>query len=503
MATANKIHPLAQAPAKAPVPPHGFRGHGHGPRTGDEQPNSIWIEQGKFGRMFALAPLNASVDDLTKLGQAMVKAQPDNNPDVVAGFTYFGQFVDHDLTFDTTAFSEVVVDPLAVQNFRTPKLDLDSIYGQGPVAQPYLYQREDPNKLLIGKTSSTPGKGDPTVQVSLPNDLPRATTGFALVGDARNDENLVVAQLHLAIMKFHNKVVDHVVASGTVKHSIFEDARELTMWHYQWIVLHEFLELVLDKGELQDVLTSGRKFYKFGNEPGSQSEEPYIPIEFSVAAYRFGHTMVREVYNYNRVFKQGGVTPATLALLFKFTGLSGDVAPIPSDWIADWRRFFDISNTDGVGPNPSLKMDPFLTPQLHNLPGNAGSLAVRNLLRGHRMQLPSGQTVANRMGIPALTPAQIGAGPDGQVAHQLGFDQQAPLWYYILKEAEVQQAGKRLGQVGSRIVAEVFVGMLEGDPLSFLSFNPTWTPTLGPTPGKFKMADLLNFVGEVNPVGGA
>ncbi|MGI2908207.1 peroxidase family protein [Tolypothrix sp. VBCCA 56010] len=489
------------------------RRHGFPPRTGENQPLGEFTETGKFGRMFPKLPsFTPSIASLTELGDAMNDPSP-NTPDgdnlnVPAGFTYLGQFVDHDITLDTTALQETLVDPLAVQNFRTPRLDLDSLYGSGPDVQPYLYQLDDPDLFLIGTTNEKPGAGDPSVPTKLPNDLPRAQSTLGLLGDSRNDENLIVAQLHLAFLKFHNKIVAGI-RDGSIKpknstdKSVFIQARELVIWHYQWIVLYDFLTRILDKNQLEAVLTKGRRFYKF-------KEEPFIPVEFSVAAYRLGHSMVRAVYDYNRVFSNPPVPPrpaGTLELLFLFTAKSGkfgDFAniPIPSDWIIDWRRFFQIDPNVQVGF--SRKLDPFLVDPLKNLPNVPlpNSLAVRNLLRGRSLGLPSGQSVARFMKLQPLTKAEISTGADGAVAVKHNFHIESPLWYYILKEAQVQGQGKRLGQVGSRILAEVFIGLLEADSSSFLVRCPDWKPILpAQNPGTFTMVDLLKFVGELNPIG--
>lgn len=498
---------MLQASDKS-VAPH-QRHHGFGRRNGEELATGALVKAGKFGRMFGkLDPLRVTDEQLTALGAAMFKASPDENPGVPAGFTYFGQFIDHDITLDTTGLGEVVSDPGAVQNFRTPMLDLDCLYGSGPVAHPFLYRREDPDLFLIGHTNVTPGKRDPKVKASLPFDLPRAPHGLALIGDPRNDENLVVAQLHLALLKFHNKIVAMLRADGPPKLSIFEDARQLVQWHYQWVVLHDFLGRILNAAVLKDVVDNGRKFYRF--EEQSEFGEPYMPAEFSVAAYRLGHSMVRDLYDYNSIFNPVH-TPgtATLEQLFIFSGLSHsipspagfpfvDSIPIPSDWIIDWRRFFELG---GQNLNHSLKLDPFLATTLSNLPGvpQPNSLATRNLLRSKKMGLPSGQDVARAMNLEPLSETQITSGPDGAVLRAQELHEKTPLWYYILKEAEAQEGGLCLGQVGSRIVAEVFVGMLEGDPASYLSRDKNWKPTLGKG-GSFTMADLLSFVGDLSPV---
>jgi hypothetical protein len=482
------------------------RSHGQGRRNGDDQPTGVAVKQGKFGRMFpGLPPLRSTDEAMTALATTMIAAEPRDNEHIPAGFTYLGQFVDHDITLDTTGLGEQIVDPTAVLNFRTPKLDLDCLYGRGPVADPQLYQRLDPALFELGTTNQQTPRGDPKVKPGLPFDLPRGPQGLAIIGDPRNDENLIVAQTHLAMLRFHNAVVRRVRADGNIVRSDFEDARQLVQWHYQWMVLHDLVARLVGERVLGDVLRNGRKHYRF--EEQSEYGEPYMPLEFSVAAYRLGHSMVREVYDYNRVFRPGGVTPATLDLLFRFSGLSNpekdpqrfaNAIPIPSDWIIDWNRFYEIGGNKPA--NASLRLDPFLTPRLHDLNNSdPPSLAVRNLRRGLKMGLPSAQDVAAAMGEPFLSERDLTDGDDGKKLKELGLHLKTPLWYYILKEADKTQDGQRLGPVGARIVAEVFVGMLEGDCNSFLARNRHWKPTFG-RDDDFRMADLLTFAGDLSPV---
>jgi hypothetical protein len=517
--------------------------HGVATRLRDTYPHGQFVPSGKFGRLFPrLEPFLPPDEALCELGEAMRDPDPSSpegdNPKVPAGYTYLGQFIAHDMTFDPTSLQETLIDPLALRNFRTPSLDLDSIYGAGPVGQPYLFvQKRVPARLarnlswidttgtqpgdgdssvlvrnwfLIGRTSAQPGDGDPTVPPRLPYDLPRGPNGLALIGDPRNDENLIVAQMHLAFLHFHNKVFVRLsqrdiepMPRESLSRLLFERARELVVWHYQWIVLHDFLPLILDPIQLRIVLRGGRRFY-------CPQGEPFIPVEFSAAAYRFGHSMVREEYDYNRVFtfRRGDKRRASLERLFHFTGSSGNSrsVPIPSDWIIDWRRFFSVGQGAQVGF--SRQINPSLALQRHDLPEllESKSLAARDLLRGKRLGLPSGQSVARVLRLSALTPEEISQSPgrDGQVAKKYGFDVETPLWYYILKEAQVRRRGQRLGPVGSRIVAEVFVGLLELDSGSYLARKPQWTPTLHPQrKPHFTMADLLAFLGEreLNPIG--
>ncbi|ADO67855.1 peroxidase family protein [Stigmatella aurantiaca] len=488
--------------------------HGFLPRNGEGTPLGQYVPSGKFGRLFpSLQPLLPPIAALEELGAAMRDSAPGalrgDNENIPAGFTYLGQFIDHDITFDTTPIQEVLVDPLALHNFRTPALDLDCVYGRGPDDQPYLYRLPPDDALfVIGHTSSATPAGDPKVKTSLPFDLPRGEQGLAIIGDPRNDENLIVAQVHLALMRFHNKVVEGLRA-GTVapppsatQATVFEQARKLVIWHYQWIVLNDFLRRVTDKDVLDGVRTKGRSFYL-------PLTDAFIPVEFSAAAYRLGHSMVREAYDYNDVFTFRNtprkVVPASLDLLFRFSGRSGTSVPIPSDWIIDFQRFFQLSPGNGSGPGLSRRLDPFLVPTLADIPNHGVrpgiNLAVANLKRGRSLGLPSGQNVARRMRIEPLKPSQIAQGPDGEVAAKHNLHGETPLWYYILKEAEQRGGGKRLGPVGSRILSEVFVGLLEQDASSFLASNPQWTPTLpSARPGDFTMADLLTFAGDLAPI---
>jgi len=466
-------------------------------------------DPGLFGRMFPkLKPLKIDDAELLELAKAMKDDPADgpsgDNHNVPAGFTYLGQFVDHDITLDTTPLDQQHVDPLGVENFRSPKLDLDSVYGQGPGVSPHLYARKRAGgsfpltaKLLIGKTEPT-GDDGKTNKV-LPNDLPRNAHGRALIGDERNDENLLVAQTHLAFLKFHNAVVDHLVKGGAEESSVFEEAKRVTTWHYQWLVLYDFVERITEPGLIDRIRHEGRKYYRF-------KTTPYMPVEFSAAVYRLGHSMVRESYRHNKHFD-----PTGFGLLFLFTGKSGDIAgdlggfpTLPSNWVINWHNFHETKkNSKPV--NASRKLDPLIAPELHTLPGEQGSfanLAFRNLKRGVNLGLPSGQDVAKAMRVSVLSADEMASGNDGKVAKKHGMHKKTPLWYYILKEAQIKGDGDRLGPVGCRIIAEVFLGIVHGDQNSFLWQRSNWSPELpSAKPGKFTMADMINFIGDQNPLG--
>jgi hypothetical protein len=197
-----------------------------------------------FRRLPPFAPADKDLEQLARTmieekeedpvpGQPPPPADAGDNADIPSGFTYFGQFVDHDLTFDPNSKLQRDNDPDALRNFRTPRFDLDSVYADGPADNPFLYA-DDGSHLLIGKVNG----GE--------DDLPRNAQGRALIGDPRNDENLIVSQIHLAFLKFHNKVLDQV-------HD-FDEARRVVRWHYQWIVIHDFLEGIVCKDVVDDIL---------------------------------------------------------------------------------------------------------------------------------------------------------------------------------------------------------------------------------------------------------
>ena len=430
---------------------------------------------GSFGRLFpSLPPWHPeNVPDsqldahfLSFAGSAMVENQDAAGDSVIpAGYTYFGQFVDHDLTLDITPLSQSDVDPERLHNFRTPRLDLDCVYGRGPGDQPYLYELDEggfTGKLLKG--IDIPGTSV--------HDLPRNSQGRALIGDMRNDENAIVAQVQLAFLLAHNTLVDRAKDSNGVDgQAAFDLARRTLCWLYQWIVWNDFLHRVT-AGSVHGIALSKKKTLNVEWSLGLKDIfhwkiQPFIPVEFSVAAYRFGHSLVRNDYETNAT--NGPNTPIPL-----FADDDNDLEGfrvLEKKRVVQWDRFLEMKTSQKPFPQRARKIDRKLSRALENLPEGGGDsndiqgvLAARNLVRGVRMRLPSGPDVARRLGV---TPLQLQPG-----------EPQA-LWYYILKEAE-EGAGKGLGQVGSRIVCAVFAGILKGDPLSWMNLEPKWTPDSDP-----------------------
>jgi Animal haem peroxidase len=420
-----------------------------------------------------------------------------SNLRIPAGFTYLGQFIDHDITFDPTSKLDRVVDPEAVVNFRTPRLDLDSLYGSGPVVQPYLYDWSKDSKpagarLLVGHNAAD---ADGTFE-----DLPRNDQGRALIGDFRNDENVIVSQLHLLFIRFHNAVVERVVDDKLkTRDEVLDEAQRIVRWHYQWIVVHEFLPLVVGEMMARDVLPPPakgakqevrRKFFRW-------RDDPFIPVEFSGAAYRFGHSMVRADYGLKRIPASFAVTKVAGRTLRLIPDLGG-FDFLPQRLVIDWERFFKLHGA-GHPPQPSEQIDTTIVKPLFGLedqdPGQQ-ELPRRNLQRGRTLGLPSGQDVACVMHEKPLTEDELELGNLPKSWAEL--KRSAPLWFYILCETcratdakGRLKPGTHLGPVGGRIVAEVLASLLEGDRSSYLHRDPPWEPRELETDGDFTMADLV------------
>jgi hypothetical protein len=470
--------------------------HGQSSASNIVAPRSPFYH-GPFGRMFrTLPPFDPPGDieaekeqNLIELAARMVESEAEtedgslDNSTIPAGYTYFGQFVDHDLTFDPVSSLQRQNDPDKLRNFRTPRFDLDSLYGNGPKDSPFLYDKnENEGVLLVGKGA------DPNEE-----DLPRNAQETAMLGDPRNDENIIVSQLQLVFIKFHNRVMKDITNND------FAEAQRIVRWSYQWVVIHDFLKRIVGEETLNQVLpqpyTDPSKpnllFYHWRNQP-------FMPVEFSVAAYRLGHSMVRSTYvlsdKLRRIREQFGFG-STIPIFLPPAENPGPLDDLrgfrilPRGWTIQWDRFLEIQNNDGsiVPPQQSRRIDSKLAFRLSQIPagpGGSNPLAALNLRRGWKMGLPSGQDVSRRMGITPIY------NPDGH----------DPLWAYILNEAEQPQFcgggdGERLGVVGGRIVAEVFLGLLAGDPLSYLNIDPSWRPTFAQQGSNFELRDIVVFAG--------
>jgi hypothetical protein len=471
----------------------------------------------KFGRMFPELrtkkvgdkPDEKVVAELLLLAQKMKETEDEvgTDSDVPAGYTYLGQFIAHEITFDKTE------EPLEGESpgYRSPQIDLDSLYGRGPVGEHRRFYQDDA-RLKVGETIA-----GPNLRKTFYNDLPRVgfggeKIGQALIADPRNDENLAIAQTHLAFIKFHNKLVDAAYFAGAK--DVFETAKRETVHHFQWIILKDFLPKLLYKEgkELECLKTGEPTVFKPDHEYGV-----VMPLEFSVAAFRFGHSMVRKHYEWNYFQQSKYDSVANIKNLFRFTRFSGDLNHKPrleSEWIIDWRRFFDFPREiypDKRPFNKARRIDPYFSLRIEDIPGyphvtknpTHQSIVARNLLRGYACGLPTGEEVARCIKVDKpLTEAQIGI----DTPHLKG---RTPLWYYILKEAEHNDG--KLGPVASFIIAETLVGLIKASQYSILSDKnrDKWKPKYGPRADDgipadervFEMTDLLNFAEVVDPVG--
>jgi len=396
------------------------------------------LAEGRFGTMFKRLPAFAPPDDLLDgLARTMVEDQtiPDDqnlntSPRLLAGFTFIGQFIDHDITFDNTPLDLQLADPDARVNFRTPRYDLDSVYGRGPGSEPQFYDPADPDKLRVASN------------VNGVEDMPRDAAGQAIIPEHRNDENLIVVQLHKAVATFHNRLVDYARSQGVRREWVFETARRLTRWHYQWAVIHDFLprfvgdELVGTNGAVYKEVAGKPPvitltYYK----PTNKSGRPFMPIEFAVAAYRFGHSIIRPFYVINdSTSRRGGVPVFGPDGGFNLNG--GRPIPFAPDpdptldvnLVVEWKNILPVDPS--FPARKPRKIDTRLSLPLTNLPGTVVPppdptvhLAVRNTLRGKRVGLPSGQQVAKAMRVNALSNATLGLSTDSR------WGGEAPLWY--------------------------------------------------------------------------
>jgi hypothetical protein len=398
-----------------------------------------------------------------------------SNTQSEAGTTFFAQFVAHDLTFDATSTLGHPTNVERAMNARTPAFDLELLYGGGSALAPHLYEPGNPAKLRL----ESGGRYE---------DVPRMDNGRALIADPRNDQTAILCGLHCAFIQFHNNAVDRL-GDGLPAQQAFERARRETLWHYQWLVMNDFLPHVIESDVLDDVMRNGPRFYP-------TRTRPFVPVEFAAAAFRFGHSMVRPSYRLNFTGDDG---KPFFAMTFD-PGENGKDEPgdlrggvRSARRFVDWQSFFDFGDKE-LGP--SKRIDSRISTPLFHLPLGAipthdkpTSLIQRDLLRHLTWELPSGQAVAAAMGAQTLERNDL----KELVPFRMGLERSTPLWYYVLKEAELIQGGRRLGPVGSRIVAETIAGLMQADPDSYVRAEPRWRPTVG---GKgFAMADFLSLAG--------
>lgn len=519
-----------------------------------------------FGYYFPDAPdaSDAGVDAAALDALAVAMAEPagaaaGDNSNLPPIITYLGQFIDHDVTAGTDADFGVAsilgatITPAsraavvaAGENLRHGSLNLDSLYGDLRVQTPFgkklqglLRFPRDRRMMWIARPSPVPGNtplpadgaGDilrlgrlmsgtsPLVtpgelQALLPGEREHFLDGDgnpkihrAIIGDSRNDENLIVAQLHLAFLRFHNRLAvtceDGPALEGGPE-GVFRWAQRQARLHYQWLVVNEYLPAICDPVVLDQVVAGEAPLYRAFRRAANVPADIFpLPIEFSAAAFRFGHSMVRAAYDHNRFFGEGNVPNhvldvAPFELLFTFTGNgrppmgSTGTTKLPSNWVIEWDRFV-FPPDDPASLRAARKIDTRLAPPLLDMrhidhavdPALFQHLARRNLRRGLALNLPAAQdciSILNRDFGAAILPltddehrsSETGvATPEAMIAR-------TPLWFYVLKEAEVRGGGNRLGPLGSHLVAQTLVGLIVEDADSYWHApavnGPKWQP---------------------------
>ena len=413
--------------------------------------------QARYGRMFDLPGLEADEALLHRIGAAGGFCDGGDGKDdarVEAGWPFFGQYVAHDLTADRSPLRRHA-DVASLRNMRSPRANLEALYGGGPAASPYLFQREDPAKLLENG-----------------GDVPRNHEGIALIGDPRNDVHVFMSQMQVAFIAAHNRLVDRLRADGADDAYLFDEARRSLTWHYQWLIVNDLLPSLVGPELVAEVQQDGPRHYR-------PNGDPFIPLEFADAAYRYGHSQIRQLY----LIQENG-PPRPL-----FPDLIG-MGPI-GDRRVDWALLFDVPGhppaqrakpIDGQLPRSLIELPAAITGAVEDEAYR--SLATRDLERGQATALPSGESVARYLGADVLSDEEIGLEPHG-------WQGETPLWLYVLRESAVREAGDRLGEVGGRIVAEVLLGIVSADPESFLALDPDWTPTLPCHGERFRLRDIL------------
>jgi hypothetical protein len=488
----------------------------------------------KFRRLYPNLPAGdylpaglGTIEALKTLGLAMAADPGTADTAIPAAFTYFGQFIDHDITvtspvaghegrLDLTGNVTPLTDAeiaMVVVNGRQPTLDLDSVYTGDPIPP-----RLSDGRMQVGHVSGVGPRvalapGSAAFKDSA-NDLPRLplileptpdkekADRAALIGDARNDENVIVAQLHVALLRAHNALVAELGDA--------DKAQSALRRMYQGAVLRDFLPRVCDPAIVAAIAGGDRRL-------PLTPDALFMPLEFAVAAYRFGHSMVRGGYRHNDVLP--GLPFNTF---FMFTALSGSLVfqpseqpdplteppSLPQNWVIQWEWW--IGRTQPI--NVARAIDPQITPALGRLPGFDGSvpgepgqpsipalmasLAKRNLLRGYLFNLPTGQAVAREVGETVLSPAELVSGATSDALKAAlsdpAFANGTPLWYYILAEAQITRRGQSLGPTGSRLVAETLFTLADATPDSITTRAPAQDEEAG-----FSLEEILKLSGNL------
>ena len=450
-------------------------------------------------------------------GQVYESGTPAVSASVPAVFTFVGQFIDHDLTMNAVDLFTDQTGP--VRNGASPRIDLDSVYGprttgtgvvtiptgDGATTGDLIFHHD--GTFRMHHVDGTTGFDLNRTEMSLPaGPVPHRPPAFtAHIFDGRNDENQLILQIHILLERVHNKLVESnaLNTAGESKAEVIAAVRTEVVANWQTVVLQDYLPRVIEAGTLTDVLSQIRQV-NFGNlkhkpllDLASGALVVQLPHEWTIG-FRFGHSQLRPRYHLN------GGDGASVALFDNLTAnpgsddLRGSVQ-LPAAHVIDWAEFYpDVPDDVLDDDRKSLRIDGKVTPPVFNLPESAipdtmktvGNLPQRNLIRGRSIGVVSGEELydfydstdggpAVPLTGPKLTPSDVA--PDPLVHHLFTHDLDAdgqpvfktPLWYYIVKEAELQGGFRTLGALGSRLVAEVVAGGIFYDTES-VYFNPQY-----------------------------
>ncbi len=388
----------------------------------------------------------------------------ENRRSMPAGYLYLKIFIEHDLTFFAYSNHSTGSPFNSLLKGFSPELNLRSIYGRNPSGQPYLYDWEDPTKFLLTTNEKT-GR----------TKLPVNDQNVPVIADRRNNTHPVLYDLHVLFCTFHNHVVDYLRAKG-LKNGVFEEAQKLVQWHYQWMILYDFLPRLCST-------SVSKQLNHFDPDPHQVDKQHTLSAEFLLAAFRFDgplhesmqHLRSQENPNQEQDEENEGIT--------------------------DWHNYFPLAEQNSLYAGPIQACWPHQhdTLPLFPLPGITDGTEENELLYlGEQYGLPSGEALAKIYGIEPLSKNQLGT---IELLKEVNADSdfyeisnlETPLWYYLLKEADIHENGQRLGETGSRVIIETFQSVLGNDPTSFFLLQPKWKPYFGTTSTSFTMSDLIHF----------
>lgn len=457
-----------------------------------------------------------------KDSDAKRKAREPRSKAMPSGYVYLGQFIAHDLVREIYPLGGRKLNTRPATNTRAPRLDLDHLYGDA-AEKGFLF--DDAGHFCLGRTVGSPFERS-TGEAAY-DDLPRDLDGTPKVADPRSDENLLIAQMHVLWSKLHNCLLDlsseiPELASDIPGENLLEQARNLVVWHYQWIVWYDFLPHVVMLDVLKDIRQNGPRLFARRHTPGNPITA--LPAEFTMAAFRFGHSMVQESYRIH--------SGRFLAIkdILKTTKLGGGISNrLPASHVIDWRFFF---GRDSALINRGQNIDTFITEALYKLGGTdaraflaiAGSRPLNNLaskggrlklpemtlIRGSNACLPSGEEFAKHFRFEPLHHKRIHALPEDEpFFKQAGIRGRTPLWYYLLREAAVEEQAEpatdadsepiqKLGRIGSRIVAETLYQVLAADRDSIFNAGKNWQPPIIELPASRQLSRLRSMKDIVN-----